>query len=76
VKSGRYPKKAIKYVLEVLSYAKANAVSKGLSEERLKILHAAAHKGITIRRYMPRAFGRSTRKFRYTSNIEIIVGEV
>jgi len=76
VKSGRYPKKAIKYVLEVLSYAKANAVSKGLSEERLKILHAAAHKGITIRRYMPRAFGRSTRKFRYTSNIEIVVGEV
>ncbi|MCQ4349841.1 MAG: 50S ribosomal protein L22, partial [Sulfolobales archaeon] len=29
-----------------------------------------------IKRYMPRAFGRSTRKFRYTSNIEIVVGEV
>mgnify|MGYP001772772109 FL=1 len=75
VKSGRYPKKAIKYVLEVLSYAKADALRKGLNEDKLKVLHAAAHKGITLRRYMPRAFGRSTRKFRYTSNIEIIVGE-
>ncbi|MGC9105738.1 MAG: 50S ribosomal protein L22 [Thermoprotei archaeon] len=75
VKSGRYPKKAIKYVLEALGYAKADALRKGLSEERLKVLHAAAHKGITIKRYMPRAFGRSTRKFRYTSHIEIVVGE-
>jgi len=76
VKSGRYPKKAIKYVLKVLENAENNANSKGLDMEKLKIVHIAAHKGITIKRFMPRAFGRSTPKFRRTSNIEVILAEV
>ena len=76
VKSGRYPKKAIKYVLKVLENAENNANSKGLDMERLKIVHIAAHKGITIKRFMPRAFGRSTPKFRRTSNIEVVLAEV
>jgi len=76
VKSGRYPKNAIEYVLKVLENAEANAVNKGLDIDRLKIVHIAAHKGITLKRYMPRAFGRSTRKFRRTSNIEVILAEV
>ena len=76
VKSGRYPKKAIKYVLKVLENAENNANSKGLDMDKLKILHIAAHKGITIKRYMPRAFGRSTPKYRRTSSIEVILAEV
>ncbi|BAB65414.1 50S ribosomal protein L22 [Sulfurisphaera tokodaii] len=76
VKSGRYPKKAIKYVLKVLENAENNANSKGLDLENVKIVHIAAHKGIILKRYMPRAFGRSTRKYRYTSHIEVILGEV
>lgn len=76
IKTGRYPVKAIKYVLKVLDNAEANALSKGLDTDRLKIVHIAAHKGIILKRYMPRAFGRSTRKFRRTSNIEVILEEV
>jgi len=57
----------------------ANAENKGLVEdvekleENLIIIHMAAHKGYTLKRYMPRAFGRSSPKFRHSSNVEIIV---
>jgi large subunit ribosomal protein L22 len=76
VKSGRYPKKAIKYVMKVLENAEANALNKGLDIDSLKIVHIASHKGLVLKRYMPRAFGRSTRKFRRTSHIEVILAEV
>lgn len=76
VKNGRYPKKAVQYVLKVLENAENNANSKGLDMDNLKIQHIAVHKGIIIKRFMPRAFGRSTRKYRYTSNIEVVLAEV
>ncbi|MDT7875665.1 50S ribosomal protein L22 [Sulfolobus sp. SCGC AB-777_L09] len=76
VKSGRYPKKAIKYVIKVLESAENNASNKGLDLDNVRIIHIAAHKGVTLKRYMPRAFGRATRKFKYTSNIEVVLGEV
>lgn len=75
IKNGRYPVKAIKFVLKALDNAEANATSKGLDPDNIKIIHIAAHKGLTLKRYMPRAFGRATPKFRRTANIEIIVGE-
>lgn len=75
VKNGRYPVKAIQFVLKALDNAEANAVAKGLDSDSIRILHIAAHKGIIIKRFMPRAFGRATRKYRRTSNIEVIVGE-
>ncbi|MEM1859811.1 MAG: 50S ribosomal protein L22, partial [Metallosphaera sp.] len=61
VKSGRYPKKAIKYVNKALENALANAQGKGLDEDKLKVVHIAAHKGIIIKRFMTRAFGRATK---------------
>jgi large subunit ribosomal protein L22 len=76
IKNGRYPVKAIKYVLKALDNAEANAVSKGLDPDSLKIIHIAAHKSFTLKRFMPRAFGRATAKYRRTSHIEVIVGEV
>ncbi len=76
VKSGRYPEKAINYVLKALDNALANAQGKGLDEDNLKIIHIAAHKGIIIKRFLPRAFGRATKKYNRTSHIEVIVGEV
>lgn len=76
VKSGRYPKKAIKYVLKVLQNAENNASVKGLDIDNVRIVHIAAHKGVTIKRYMPRAFGRATRKYKYTSHIEVVLAEV
>lgn len=75
IKNGRYPVKAIKFVLKALDNAEANAIAKGLDPDSVIILHIAAHKGLTLKRFMPRAFGRATRKFRRTANIEVIVGE-
>ncbi len=68
---GRYPVKAARYILKVLENAEANAEFKGLDTERLWVVHAAAHKASKIRKYMPRAFGRSTPKFEQLVHVEI-----
>ncbi len=73
---GRYPVKAAKYLLRLLEHVEANAEDKGLNKDKLVIKYIAAHKGVTIKRWMPRAFGRATPKFRRTSNVEVIVEEV
>ena len=73
---GRYPVKAARYLLKLINQVEANAENKGLDKEKLVIVHIAAHKGITLKRWMPRAFGRSTPRFRRTSHVEIIVKEV
>ena len=72
---GRYPVKVAKEVLKVIQNAEANAEYKGFDTERLWIVHAAAHKGLRIRKYMPRAFGRATPWFRQLVHIEIGVEE-
>lgn len=74
--AGRYPVKGAKYTLELLREVESNAENKGLDTEKLVIVHIAAHKGITLKRYMPRAFGRSTPKFRRHTNLEVVVKEV
>lgn len=73
--AGRYPVKAAKYLLELLENVEANAENKGLDKDKLVIIHIAAHKGVTLKRYMPRAFGRATPKFRRTTNVEVVVRE-
>ncbi|MET1159402.1 MAG: 50S ribosomal protein L22 [Thermoprotei archaeon] len=72
---GRYPVKAAKYLLKLLEHVEANAENKGLDKDKLVIIHIAAHKGVTLKRWMPRAFGRATPKFRRTSHVEVIVAE-
>lgn len=74
--SGRYPVKAARHVLKLLENVKNNAENKGLDLDRLVIKHIAAHKGITLKRWMPRAFGRATPKFDRRSSVEVIVEEV
>mgnify|MGYP000577785791 CR=1 FL=1 len=74
--SGRYPVKAAKYVLKLLENVRNNAENKGLDLDRLVIVHIAAHKGITLKRWMPRAFGRATPRFDRRSNVEVVVEEV
>ncbi len=73
---GRYPVKAAKYLLKLLDNVEANAENKGLDKDKLVIVHIAAHKGLTLKRWMPRAFGRATPKYRRTSHVEIVVEEV
>lgn len=73
---GRYPVKTAKYILRLLSNLENNAESKGLDIERLLIIHAAAHRGPYLRRWMPRAFGRATPKFRSLTHVEVVAREV
>lgn len=73
---GRYPVKAAKYMLKLLDNVENNAAQKQLDIERLKIIHVAAHKGLVLKRWMPRAYGRATPKNRMHSHVEIIVEEV
>ncbi len=74
--SGRYPVKAAKYLIRLLENVKNNADNKGLNTDKLVIEHIAAHKGITLKRWMPRAFGRATPKFSRRSSVEVVVREV
>jgi len=73
--AGRYPVKAAKAILRVLSDAEANAEYSGLDTDNLVIRHIVADKGHTWKGWMPRAHGRSTAKDRESVNIEVIVSE-
>ncbi|MEM0179021.1 MAG: 50S ribosomal protein L22, partial [Fervidicoccaceae archaeon] len=72
---GKYPVKAAKILLKLIRNAEANAEGKDLDVEKLRIIHISVKKGFVLKRYMPRAFGRSTPKYRRHSNIEIVVKE-
>jgi len=73
--AGRYPVKAAKHILKILEGAEANGEYKGLDTERLRIIHASAYPGMKIKRYMPRAFGRSSPKFETLCHIEVALEE-
>jgi len=73
--SGKFPVKAAGQVLEVLENAEANAEFKGLDLERLRIIHAAAQQARKLKRYIPRAFGRSSPYFDKLTHIEIVLEE-
>lgn len=74
--AGRYPVKATQKILQVLENAEANAEYKGLDTERLRIIYASAHPGMKIERYIPRAFGRSTPRFKTLCHIELILEQI
>ena len=74
--SGRYPVKAAQQILKVLEGAEANAEFKGLDMERLRIMHATAYPGLKIKRFIPRAFGRSSPRFNTLSHVELVLEEM
>ncbi len=73
--AGRYPVKAAKVILKVLEGAEANAENKGLDAEQMRVVHSAASPGMLMKRYRPRAQGRSSPKFEHTTHIEIVLEE-
>ena len=73
--AGRYPVNAAKHILKILEGAEANAEYKGLDTERLRIIHASAYPGMKTKRYMQRAFGRSSPKFQTLCHIEVVLEE-
>ncbi|MDD1661262.1 MAG: 50S ribosomal protein L22 [Methanomicrobiales archaeon] len=74
--SGRYPQKAAKVFIRLLSAAQKNAEYIGLDAGNLKIVHVQANRGRRHEAFFPRAMGRATPKNRETVNIEVIVKEV
>jgi len=74
--AGRYPVKAAQKILEVLENAEANAEYKDLDVEKLKIIHASAYPGAKIKKYIPRAFGRSSPRFETLCHVEIVLEQM
>jgi large subunit ribosomal protein L22 len=73
--AGRYPIKAASRIYDLLTSVESNAEFKGLDVETCRIVHAVAHRGRKLKRYMPRAHGRSTPKFKTLTHVEIILFE-
>ena len=73
--AGRYPIKTSQQILRVIEAAEANAENKGLDVDKLRIFHASAYPGLKIKRYTPRAQGRSSPKYETTTHIEIVLDE-
>ncbi|MBE0511835.1 50S ribosomal protein L22 [Candidatus Bathyarchaeota archaeon] len=74
--AGRYPVKAAQKILKVLESAEVNAEYKGLAVERLRIIHASAYPGMKIKRYIERAFGRSSPRFETLCHVELVLEEI
>jgi large subunit ribosomal protein L22 len=73
--AARYPVKAANAILKILENIDTIALQKGLDPEKLKVIHASALKARKIRKYIPRAFGRSTPYFDQLCHVELVVGE-
>ncbi|NIN53152.1 MAG: 50S ribosomal protein L22 [Nitrososphaeria archaeon] len=74
--SGRYPIKAAKAFLGLIANLENNAEFKGLDISRLKIIHASAHGGRKLEKYIPRAFGRSNPFLDNLIHVELVAEEV
>ena len=74
--SGRYPQKTAKEFIKVLDNLESNAEYKGMDLDRLKIINATVHKGVTIKRFIPRAMGRATPKNDVLTHVELIAQEI
>ena len=73
--TGRYPVKAAREVLTVIENAENNAEYKGLDIDRIKIIHAMVHRARVIKKFIPRAFRRSSPYYKRLSHIEIVLQE-
>ena len=72
---GRYPLKSVKVVLELLNEVENNAEYKGLDVDRCRIIHCCVQKGRRYKKFIPRAFGRSSPYYKTHSHVEIAILE-
>jgi large subunit ribosomal protein L22 len=72
---GRYPIKTARAFMKLLANVESNAEFNGLNTDNLKIVHVAASKGRMIKKYLPKAQGRSGASFKDLVNLEIVVQE-
>jgi len=76
IMSGRYPEKSATEFIKLLDNLESNAEYKGMDLDRLKIVNATVHKGVLIKRFIPRAFGRASQKNNVQTHIELVAQEV
>ena len=74
--SGRYPQKAASEILKLLDNLESNAEYKGMDLDRLRIINATVHKGRILKRFIPRAMGRSSAKNNALIHVEVVAQEV
>ena len=74
--AGRYPVKTAEKMLELVEALEANSDFKGLDSEKVKIVHAVAHRGMKVRGYTPRAQGRSSPSFNTLTHVEFVGREI
>lgn len=75
VMAGRYPQKSAKEFIKLLDNLESNAEYKGMDLDRLKIINATVHKGVLIKRFIPRAFGRATPRNNVLTHVELVARE-
>ncbi|MEM1951109.1 MAG: 50S ribosomal protein L22 [Candidatus Nitrosocaldus sp.] len=73
--AGRYPVKAAREILRLLENLEANSEYKGMDLDRVTIIHACAYPGVKIRKFIPRAFGRSSARFNTLTHVELVAAE-
>jgi large subunit ribosomal protein L22 len=73
--AGRFPKKAASEFLRILDNLESNAEYKGMDLDRLRIVSAAVHKRTKLKRFQPRAMGRSSPKFDTLVHVELVAQE-
>jgi large subunit ribosomal protein L22 len=74
--TGSYPVKTAKAFIGVLRNLQTNSEFKGLDPERVRIIHASAYAGRTVKDFVPRAYGRSSPNFHQLVHIELVGKEV
>ena len=74
--AGRYPEKASKDFLKLLTNASNNADEQGFDGESMTIKHVAAHKVGERQGRKPRAFGRADPWNTTLCDVELIIEEV
>ncbi len=74
--SGRYPQKTAKEFIKVLDNLESNAEYKGMDLDRLRIVNATVHKGVSVKRFIPRAMGRATPKNDVLTHVELVAQEI
>ncbi len=74
--AGRYPQKTAKEFIKVLDNLESNAEYKGMDLDRLKIINATVHKGVIVKRFIPRAMGRATPKNNVLTHVELVAQEI
>ena len=74
--AGRYPQKTAKEFIKVLDNLESNAEYKGMDLDRLRIVNATVHKGVVVKRFIPRAMGRATPKNNVLTHVELVAREI